>query len=144
MKKVFKSKVDAWLVCVILCCTIVPLSPLLYLDFSVIALCIVIATVALITIPLFCIRYIIEDKSLKIKCGHLFSQEFPLDDLLSIKATRTFLSAPAASIDRLELKFRNKSVIISPKDKIEFIDRIKESCPHEIEFCHSIRNVWSQ
>lgn len=136
MKSVYKSKVDIWLVFVIIGFTLVPVIPILYIDTSAIAFCIVaviLVFIIFIISLLFSIKYIIEGNRLVVKCSFLSSESFIIDDIQSIKATRTFLSAPAASLDRLELSFRNGSVVISPKDKINFIKTISELCSHEIK-----------
>lgn len=132
MKKVYKSKVDTWLVVAITGLTLIPVAPLLYSGFSIVVFGIVIVTLGFIMALLFSISYIIDGKDLVVKYGFLFSERFHIDDIQSIRSTHTLLSAPAASLDRLELKFRNGSVVISPKDKRCFIKDIQAVCPHEI------------
>lgn len=132
MAKTYKSKVDNWLIFVILVAIFISMSPLIYAGFSIAILYIDIAISAFILSELFGIRYIIDGKQLIVKSGFMFSQKFFIDDIRSIKATRTLLSAPAASLDRLEISFNKTSVIISPKDKTDFINSIKEACAHDI------------
>ncbi|MCM1079647.1 MAG: PH domain-containing protein [Bacteroidales bacterium] len=132
MRKVYKSKVDAWLVIVITGLTLIPVAPVLYPDFSLVVFCIVVAILGFVMALLFGIRYVVCGKYLVVKYGFLFSERFHIDDIQSIKSTKTMLSAPAASMDRIELKFCNGSVVISPKDKVSFIKSIQETCSHEI------------
>lgn len=132
MSKTYKSKVDTWLIFVILGAASISIAPLLFAGFSVIALCINIAILGFVMSLLSGIRYIIDGKQLTVRYGFLFSQKFLIDDIRSIKATRTVISAPAASLDRLEINFSRTSVIVSPKDKTGFINSIKEACAHDI------------
>lgn len=123
MKRVFKSKVDTLLVALILL-VFAPIILLLLTDFSLMALIIVALTLLFTMSLLFGIRYVIDDNKLIVKCSFLFSQEYDIRKIKSIKSTHTFLSAPAASLDRLEIDFGNDSVVVSPKDKKAFVDLI--------------------
>lgn len=128
----YKSKVDTWLVLVILALTIIPIAPLLYSDFSITVFCIIATSLCLILSLIYSIRYIIEDEYLIIKYGFIFSQKVLIDEIRSISSTRTILSAPAASLDRLELRLEKNVVVVSPKDKMGFIRSLQKLCSHEI------------
>ncbi|HTE26028.1 PH domain-containing protein [Flavitalea sp.] len=74
--------------------------------------------------------YEINGNILKIKCGFLIDKEVNIDDIVSIKETFNPLSAPATSLDRLEIKLRGKdSILVSPKDKREFINELVKIKP---------------
>ncbi len=65
--------------------------------------------------------YEISDGELKIRCGP-FRQRIPLQEIKEIKKTRSPLSSPACSLDRMEIKYgQSKRVMISPADKEGFI-----------------------
>ena len=65
--------------------------------------------------------YDISDDELKIRCGP-FRQRIPLKEIKEIKKTRSPLSAPACSLDRMEIKYgKSKRVMISPADKEGFV-----------------------
>jgi hypothetical protein len=65
--------------------------------------------------------YGISDDELKIRCGP-FRQRIPLREIKEIKKTRSPLSAPACSLDRMEITYgKSKRVMISPADKEGFI-----------------------
>lgn len=68
------------------------------------------------------LRYEINENKLTIRCGFIRYQKIPIQTIRKISETNNPLSAPAFSIDRLEI-FYNKfdSVLISPKNKKEFI-----------------------
>lgn len=101
MNNVFKSKVDAWLVVVILL-AFTPIIPPMLTDFSLVALIIFVLTLVFTMYLLFSIRYIVDGDKLIVRCGFLFSQEYDILKIKSIRSTHTFLSAPAASLGSIE------------------------------------------
>jgi hypothetical protein len=73
--------------------------------------------------------YAISDDELRIGCGP-FRQRIPLQEIKEIKKTRSPLSAPACSLDRMEIGYgKSKRVMISPADKENFIKTIVEKSP---------------
>jgi hypothetical protein len=73
--------------------------------------------------------YEISEDELKIRCGP-FRQRIPIQEIKEIKKTRSPLSAPACSLDRMEIKYgKSKRVMISPADKGNFIKTIMEKSP---------------
>jgi len=68
-------------------------------------------------------HYIIDGQALIVHAGPLYkNRKIPIASIRKITKTRTLISAPAPSLDRLEI-FYNKfdSIVISPKDKPGFI-----------------------
>jgi len=55
--------------------------------------------------------------------------DIEIKDIARIKATRELLSAPALSTDRLEINYQGGRVLISPKDKIKFMDDLRKINP---------------
>lgn len=75
-------------------------------------------------------QYIISKDSLRIQSGFLYDETLTINNIISITETRNPLSSPAASLERLELKLKNSySILISPKEKNEFIDHILQINP---------------
>jgi hypothetical protein len=73
--------------------------------------------------------YEILENELKISCGP-FRQRIPLQEIKEIKRTRSPLSAPACSLDRIEIKYgKSKRVMISPANKEGFIKLLIEKSP---------------
>lgn len=70
--------------------------------------------------------YVIEGNKLIVKSGIIINIQIDIDKITKIVPTTSILSAPALSLDRLEI-FYNKydSVVISPGDKAEFIAVLK-------------------
>jgi len=76
-------------------------------------------------------RYtIINDETLKIKCGLFLNQTIEIKSIRKIEDTRTVLSSPALSLDRIEI-FYNKfdSVIVSPENKTDFVVELQSLNP---------------
>ena len=95
---------------------------------------IIVSGVAIFILHMFLTTYyLIEGIKLKIKCGLLFRQEIDIETIKRISETDSWISSPATSLDRLEIKYlRNKkveSVIVSPKDKSGFIKMLTELNP---------------
>lgn len=133
MKKTYRSKVDIWLIVFIAAVFFLPGYLYLYVAFSALDFSIITILTVLCLIPLFSIKYVIDDEYLTIKLLYIFSSRFKIDDIKYIRPTNTLLSAPAASIDRLEIQFDKDTVIISPVKKDDFIKTLQELCSHEIE-----------
>jgi len=77
--------------------------------------------------------YAIDGDKLIVRSGVLYNNEITIPSIRKIKKTRTFISAPATSLDRLEILYnRFDSVIVSPKDKQGFIAALIKLNP-EIE-----------
>ena len=69
--------------------------------------------------------YSIEGNILKVKCGFLMNTSFEISRITKITETNNPINAPAASLDRLAIAFDNyDSVVISPKQKYDFIEHL--------------------
>ena len=83
---------------------------------------------ALMLMPFFGTKYTLSDGQLLINNG-FSTQRIELTDITYIIPTRNMISAPALSLDRLEVDYKNKKVLISPKDKRLFYQEIKARNP---------------
>ena len=125
-KLTFASKVDGWLLAVILGSAIVCLvatAPVLAAPGTVrwpIALVILVG----VGLPLWVLgstRYTLMDAELRVRSGP-FRWRVPLREVREITPTRDPLSSPALSLDRLRIDYgRGKWIMISPRDKELFI-----------------------
>ncbi len=72
-----------------------------------------------------------EDKlTLRIKSGFIINYKYDINKITKIRSTRTWLSSPALSLDRIELTIgRYNKVVISPKHKAQFINHLKALNP---------------
>lgn len=76
-------------------------------------------------------RYKITHDSLVISWLFAKNIEIPLDQIKDVKETNDPWSSPAASFDRLSIKYGNNSrIIISPHPKEEFISALQSRCPN--------------
>jgi len=72
-----------------------------------------------------------EKNELLIKCGFLYNAVVNISAIRSISRTRNPTSSPAASLDRIELKYGKwDSVIISPNDKTGFVNELLKINPN--------------
>lgn len=70
---------------------------------------------------------ITDNGKLIIKGGFLIKREIDIRFIKKVKATNNPLSAPAFSLDRIEVSYnRYDTVLISPEDKSEFIQQLKQ------------------
>lgn len=80
------------------------------------------ALVALLTYPLY---YEITFSELQVRCGILINKEIPLSAIEEVFPTRNPVSAPAWSLDRLQVNYRDggrlRSILISPEAKESFL-----------------------
>lgn len=75
-------------------------------------------------------NYEVDDSVLRVKSGFLIKRTIQIDTITKIEATNNPISAPAASLDRLEIFYNTyESVIISPKEKRAFIAHLKQLNP---------------
>jgi hypothetical protein len=72
--------------------------------------------------------YAVTDRELIVHCGP-FRTTVPIDSIQAIRPTRTVLSAPALSLDRLEVIHAGGALAISPADKTGFIRALRQRNP---------------
>lgn len=129
--KVFKSKIGLELV--------IPLSIVFGTEIFVftyeklgwIGIAILLPIILFVVHMLLTTYYTINENSLTIKCGFLYNIAIDINTIKKISETNNLISSPAASIDRIEIIYGNhQSVIISPKQKKEFIDCIVSLNPN--------------
>jgi len=65
--------------------------------------------------------YSVDKNTLKIVAGPI-RWKVPIDEITSVERTRSPISSPALSLDRLRIRYSGKkSVMISPADKKRFM-----------------------
>ena len=133
---VFTSKIDLWLAFLILGSSLllilVPVWEWIYNDSSTRR----ILFISLLTIPgsilllliFFNIKYSLSEDELFVKNG-FSTQSIPLKDITHIIPTNSMLSAPALSLDRIEIKYKGGNIVISPKDKEGFYHAVQQRVP---------------
>ena len=74
--------------------------------------------------------YIVENEKLHVKSSFLINILIDIQQIKKISETNTIMSAPAVSFDRLEILYNKfDTVVISPKEKMQFIEAIKKINP---------------
>jgi hypothetical protein len=70
--------------------------------------------------------YTIGGNELKVRYGFIINKTIDIGSIKKVVPTRDMRSAPALSTDRVEIFYnQNDSVLISPEDQAEFIERLK-------------------
>jgi hypothetical protein len=81
------------------------------------------AIVALIGSMLVGTHYTVAGDTLRVACGP-FRWKVPIDAIQSVEATRSPLSSPALSLDRLRIHYGKRRIMVSPSDKAGFLKAI--------------------
>jgi hypothetical protein len=127
INNVYRSKIDAWVAILLVGLPI----PMLYVSWKlihtavpgrwIIVFPILVLGAALPISLLVATKYTITSDSLRIRSG-LFKWEIPLHEISTVVATRSPLSSPALSLDRIRIDYgKGKSVMISPLNKAAFL-----------------------
>lgn len=132
------SKVDAWLAITIFSVVAVSLYSIWIIPSNEqwIGIFVFIPTILFMLSFLFNTYYVFEEEHLLCMVG-FFPQKIRYDNIKSIKKVRNLLSSAALSIDRIEIKEKNKNYFIgttyiSPKEKDEFFEELKARCPKSL------------
>jgi len=68
--------------------------------------------------------YRVNAGSLEVRSGP-FRWSIPLSEIKAVRRSRSVISSPALSLDRMEIKYgRGKSILLSPRDREAFLDAI--------------------
>lgn len=132
MQKSFRSKIDWWLALIAVIGFAVPMVVLGLVGAEIPVpglLVIFILVLPVMIIPVwifFDTKYVFAENELRINSGP-FRWKVPLAEITGIKPTRNPLSAPALSLDRLEITYsQGKQVLISPEDKTGFLEYLEK------------------
>jgi hypothetical protein len=72
--------------------------------------------------------YRIDGHTLVIRSS-VFSWRVPIGEIRSITPTRSALSSPALSLDRLRIEYGGKAIMVSPEDPKRFIEALRAKNP---------------
>lgn len=118
----FRTKFDLWIVLVL---TVIPVGAALAVAFSdepwvLLVILPIWALVGLVVLPC---DYTLEDDKLVIRSG-VIKWRVPYDQIKRVYPTRSPLSSPAWSLDRIAIDYGKTWVMISPKEKVEFLKEL--------------------
>lgn len=136
-ENVFYSKIDKWLILVIVFGLVVAISaciPVILCEsflfsFSVIMYGLILF--ALIIDSIIRCRYTFKNDYLDIRSGIFVHVKIPYKSIINFHDSHNLLSAPACSIDRIKIVYGNKKfgiqpfTLVSPRDKSRFSETLK-------------------
>jgi hypothetical protein len=124
----FRSKVDTWVAWVLIASMAVSLiaagaAAIATAQFWLILTSLI--PIALIKLLAWPVDYTLEAETLLIRSG-IMRMRVPYAEIVSVEPTRNPLSSPAMSLDRLLIRWRNRSVMISPENKERFLTELQK------------------
>ena len=128
---IFKSKIDWWMAVIFLAVPISMIYGVITEPDAILMLVTTLVIVLLVTL-FFGTKYIIEDGEL-IVYGGIYKKRIPIEEIRSLRPSKNPLSAPAMSIDRIEITYNktySEVILVSPKDKEGFVKRLLEINPN--------------
>lgn len=133
MRKVYPSKVDAWLVVVLAAAVVFPLvlgAQLVFVSKAAALVCLgssafVMLVLAVAVVPC---RYSLENDHLLVQSG-LLRWKVPYKDIKAVELTTNPLSSPALSLERVRIDYAGGSIMVSPAARSEFIEALRARRP---------------
>ena len=84
--------------------------------------------------------YTVSDDLIRIRCG-FYKQTVALQSVRKLSASRDIISAPALSLDRIEIMYHKfDTVLVSPEDQAGFVSCILQINP-DIEICSVLQRL---
>ncbi len=129
--KVYHSKLSPAILCFIVLVFAFSIFAAMNSHASVLSISLgVVLPIILILFVLTTITYTVKDGELKVRVGGLLYRRIQIRTIKKIEKTRTILSAPAASLDRIIIYYnRYDEIVLSPKDKEQFIADLQKENP---------------
>lgn len=136
---IYHSKIDHWIwvfsTTIIFSCIFVPIIIESSKDWIFIVSLIASALIPiLIIINIYTNTYYSINESsliLRVKSGIFFDSKYDINKITRIRNTHSILSAPALSLDRIEVTIgQYNNVVISPENKEKFINQITSLNPN--------------
>ncbi len=127
---VFSSKIDTWLLIVLLASASVSLAIITRLwdqmSGSLWWLAVILALVVIFPVwILVSTRYAMSDDTLYVRCGPM-SWQIPIASISEIEKTSSPLSSPALSLDRLRVHYDGgRRIMISPEPREPFVRQLE-------------------
>lgn len=131
--KVYRSRISIVLAVIMgISCIIVSIALLpIIKDINIYAYLAICAFYYAIMWIAFDIKYIIADEKIKIKCAFINMGSIEIKDIRSIENTNSILSAPAASLKRISIRFgKYDDALLSPRNQEDFIQELLKYNPN--------------
>ncbi len=127
--KIYKSKIDWWLGLVF----VYPIyrSIVSIIDGEWIGYPVLVFFLLFIVFISKSTRYIIAENQLTVKSMWIVNDKIDISTIRKIEKTKSILSSPALSLDRIAIKFNKyDEVYISPKEKQNFLNNLLQINPN--------------
>jgi hypothetical protein len=134
---VYPSKRDAWLAFVVWMVSLLSLGAALLCGFatrgeprvSALAFILCLGAPAFVLWSFYGTSYTLLADQLRIRSGP-FRFRVPLAEITAVAPSRSPMSSPACSLDRLEIRYRGdrSRMLISPEDKAGFLEALRRRC----------------
>jgi len=133
----FKSKVDRWifvLLVVVIIVQIVAVGSAAAQAGEALAMTgLILAMIGVVGLMVWLMvgtHYTVDRGIIRIRSGP-FWWKVPIEEITSVKATRSLLSSPALSLDRILIRYGKRGrIMISPADKAGFLKAIGHELEH--------------
>ena len=124
MKDVYKSKIGPPIISPL--CTVGGMFIAMVITRALPAILIMGVLILVLIHTYFNTYYTIAGNELRVRYGFIINKTIDIGSIRKVVPTRDMRSAPALSTDRVEIFYnQNDSVLISPEDQAEFIERLK-------------------
>ena len=124
MKDVYKSKIGPPIIFPL--CTVGGMFIAMVITRALPAILIMGVLILVLIHTYFNTYYTIAGNELRVRYGFIINKTIDIGSIKKVVPTRDMRSAPALSTDRVEIFYnQNDSVLISPEDQAEFIERLK-------------------
>ncbi len=121
--KIFRSRVDAWYYILLMVIGGITLHAITRPDSNVDEVGAAVLVVFVFALPIWLLwstRYIVTDDLLAVRSGPFF-WNIPREDIHSLAPSRSPLSSPALSLERIEISYGDdKVLLVSPDDRRGF------------------------
>ncbi len=126
--KVFKSKIDWWFGLILVYPIFLSIKAMLEGEW--LGLLGLAAVVGFILFLSKTTQYIINENQLIVKSTWIVNERIDISKITKVEKSNSILSSPALSLDRLLVRYNKyDEVLISPKEKKEFIDELLKINP---------------
>ena len=126
--KIFKSKIDWWFGLILVYPIFLSIKAMVEGEW--LGLLGLVAAIGFILFLSKTTQYIINENQLIVKSTWIVNERIDISKITKVEKSNSILSSPALSLDRLLVRYNKyDEVLISPKEKKEFIDELLKINP---------------
>ena len=128
MRRSFKSAVDSWYYLLIVIIPVTVLVPIFFAPSETDRMIGIVIGALAAALPIWLLVstvYEVHEENLLIRSGP-FRWTIPLSDIRTIEPSKSLISSPALSLNRLRIEYGSyKSILVSPEDQAGFIEAVQ-------------------